>query len=162
MPDYWIDSSVYIQAKNGPYGFDIVPGFWAFLDDMSDAGAVSSTSLVYDELVLDSEDELAEWAKKRRGSPLFIEPDEHVQRAFAGIAQHVVESYEPNQAAQFLRKADAWLIAHAVAHGGKVTTQETRVGATSKKVKIPNVCDAFGIESVSMYLMMRELGAAIG
>ena len=162
MPKFWIDASVLIQAKNGPYGFDIVPGFWTFMDRMSAAEAMSSTTLVYDELVQDSEDELAEWAKERRGSPLFTEPDEDVQRALADIALHVVENYESNQAAQFLRKADAWLIAHAVAHGGKVATQETRVDTTSKKVKIPNVCDAFGIEAVNMYQMMRELGASIG
>ena len=132
------------------------------MDDMADVGAVSSTSLVYDELVLDSEDELSEWAKSRRGLPLFTEPDGDVQRAYADIAQHVVMSYESNQAAQFLRKADAWLIAHAVVNGGKVATQETKVGATSKKVKIPNVGEAFGIESVNMYQMMRELGASIG
>lgn len=132
------------------------------MDEMSDAGAVSSTSLVYDELVLDSADELSEWAKDRRGLPLFTEPDEAVQRTYADIAQHVVISHDSNQAVQFLRKADAWLIAHAVVHGGKVTTQETRVDVTSKKVKIPNVGDVFGIESVNMYAMMRELGASIG
>ena len=162
LPEYWIDTSVFIQAKNGPYGFDIVPGFWAFLDRMSDGGAVSSTTLVYDEMVRDSEDELAEWAKERKGPPMFAEPDETVQEAFADIAQHVVSQYEQNQAAQFLRKADAWLIAHAVAYRGKVATQEVRVNASSKKAKIPNVCDVLGVESVSMYRMMRELGASIG
>ena len=162
MPDYWVDSNVFIEAKNGPYGFDIVPGFWDFLDEMSDVGTVASSSVVYGELVLDSEDELADWAKRRRGPPLFMDPDEDVQRAYRTIADHVLESYEGNQADIFLRKADPWLIAHAIASEGKVATQETRVDPRSKKIKIPNICDAFGIETVNMYQMMRELGASIG
>ena len=162
MPDYWIDASVFIQAKNGPYGFDIVPGFWAFLDGMSQSGAVASSSQVYDELIADSEDELSAWARERRGPPLFVEPDDRVQEALGGIADHVIGSYERNQAAQFLRGADPWLIAHVVAYGGSVATQETRVDASSKKVKIPNVCDVFGIESVNMFRMLRALGASIG
>ena len=161
LPEYWLDANTFIQAKNGHYGFDIVPGFWEFLDQRSDEGVVSSSTLVYDELVSDFEDELADWVKERRGTNLFLEPDEAVQDALREIAQHVNENYEPNQAAEFLAGADPWLIAHARAQGGKVVTQEVRVGGNSKKVKIPNVCDAFGVESVNMYQMLRESGASL-
>ena len=61
---------------------------------------------------------------------------------------------------QFLAKADPWLIAHAIASGGKVVTQETRADEASPRVKIPNVCDFFGVESLNMDDMLRELGAS--
>ena len=161
MPEYWIDANVFIQAKNGPYAFDIAPGFWAVLDRMNDAGRVASSALVRDEL-LDGQDELAEWARERGSTAMFLEPDEDTQMAFQDVARHVSGRYAPNQAGLFLAKADPWLTAHAIAGGGKVVTQETRVGDNSRRVKIPNVCDFFGVESLNVYEMLRALGATIG
>ena len=159
MPEYWIDADVFIQAKNGPYAFDVAPEFWAFWDRMNDKGLVASSSLVRDEL-LDGTDALAEWARERRASAMFVEPDAGTQMAFQEVAQHVSERYAPNQARKFLVVADPWLIAHAMASGGKVVTQETRAGENSRRVKIPNVCDFFGVESLNMDDMLRELGAS--
>ena len=76
------------------------------------------------------------------------------------VSEYVREAYAQNPMRQFLAKADPWLIAHAIASGGKVVTQETRAGENSKRVKIPNVCDAFGVESLNMDDMLRELGAS--
>lgn len=157
MPEYWIDTNVLIQAKNGPYPFDSKPEFWALLDRMNDEGLVVSSTLVRDEL-LKGTDELAEWARERRSTAMFVEPDEDTQRAFREVAQHVFERYERNQADLFLAVADPWLIAHAMASGGKVVTQETR--RNPERVKIPNVCDAFGVESINSDDMLRELGAS--
>ena len=159
MPEYWIDTNVFIEAKNGPYAFDVAPDFWAFWDRMNDKGLVAISSLVRDEL-LDGTDALAEWARERRATSMFVEPDLDTQMAFQEVAQYVSERYEPNQASMFLAVADPWLIAHAIASGGKVVTQETRADETSPRVKIPNVCDFFGVESLSMDDMLRELGAS--
>ena len=48
----------------------------------------------------------------------------------------------------------------AKAYGGKVVTLEARVGSSSKKARIPNVCDRFSIEVVNTYQMLRELGTS--
>ena len=161
MLKYWIDSNVFIQAANGPYGFDIAPGFWVALDRMTASGQIASSLTVYDEL-LKKDDKVAKWARERRTTALFVEPDEGVQTAFREVTQHVQSEYAANQAAMFLSGADPWLIAHAMASGGKVVTQEPRVGDDSTKVKIPNVCDFFGVESLNVYDMLRELGVSIG
>ena len=161
MPDYWIDSSVFIHAKNGQYGLDVAPEFWADLDRMNDMGLVASTTLARDELMRGN-DELADWARERGATAMFVEPDEITQTLFRKVAQHVRDRYEANQAAKFLDVADPWLIAHAMASGGKVVTQEIRVPENSQKVKIPNVCDFFGVESMNMLQMLDELGASIG
>lgn len=116
---------------------------------------------VYDEL-LKKDDEVAKWARERRTTALFVEPDEGVQTAFREVTRHVQGEYAANQAAVFLSGADPWLIAHAMARGGKVVTLETRVSANSQKVKIPNVCDAFNVGFANTYAMLRELGVSIG
>ena len=91
---------------------------------------------------------------------LFIQPDWSTQAEFKRVSEYVRETYAPNQARKFLAAADPWLIAHAIASGGKVVTQETRADETSPRVKIPNVCDAFGVETLNTYQMLRELGAS--
>ena len=159
MPEFWTDTNVFIQAKDGPYAFDIAPGFWSLLDEMTAEGRIASSGLVYDELQR-IKDDLAEWARSRKNTGLFIQPDRGTQVEFRRVSEYVRETYAQNQARQFLAKADPWLIAHAIAGGGKVVTMEVRVPANSQKVKIPNVCDAFGVETLNTYQMLRELGAS--
>lgn len=161
MPEYWIDSDVFIQAKNGLYGFDVAPEFWADLDRMNSMGIVASSTVVRNEL-MDGNDELAKWAKERGATAMFVEPDEDTQTVFQRVAQYVHDTYPEYHAAKFLDVADPWLIAHAMAGGGKVVTQETRAIANSTKAKIPDVCDFFGVETMDMYQMLRELGVSIG
>lgn len=162
MPEYWIDTNVLIEARNGPYGFDIAPGFWTALDELSSRGQVRMSSLVYDELVASVQDDLALWISERRRSELIVEPNAAVQAALREIADYVNGNYAVSRAAPFLRGADPWVIAHALATGGTVVTQEARVPANSTKVKIPNVCAVFRVGSINTYRMLRELGVSLG
>ena len=50
MRSYCLDSNVFIQAKNGPYGMDIVPSFWTLLDSQASSGNICCALMVYDEL----------------------------------------------------------------------------------------------------------------
>ena len=52
---HWLDSNVYIQAKNGPYRFNVFRRFWAFLDEQLIAGTIRSPKMVYDEIVSNEE-----------------------------------------------------------------------------------------------------------
>lgn len=159
--DFWLDTDIFIAAKNGPYGFDIAPGFWTLIDQKAHEGVISSSMLVYHELVDESDDDLAKWAKQRSDTGLFVDPDQAVQDSFRAIADYVKRTYIPSQAAGFLRGADPWIIAQARALGGKVVTLEVRTPSSSKRVKIPNVCDYFNIECTDTYKMLRSLGAAL-
>ncbi|MGI8553865.1 MAG: DUF4411 family protein [Dehalococcoidia bacterium] len=161
MADYWLDSNIFISSKNGPYGFDIAPGFWTFIEAEAHNGTISSTTLVYQELTYDNDDELSTWVKQRRNL-LFLEPDEAVQTTFSRIADYVKHRYDEANAAKFLGGADPWVIAHAGTHGGTVVTMEARVPSNSLKVKIPNVCDQFRVPSVGLYDMLRNLRASFG
>lgn len=160
MADYWIDSSVFIEGKKGPYGFDIAPRFWSLLDDMIAAARITCPIRVYDEL-RSVPDELKDWGQARRESGLFVEPSAVVQKAFATIVEYVTQHYPDNQdRRRFLDRADPWLIAHAMAQGGTVVTLEGRVTGISQQVRIPNVCDQFSIRCITTYDMLRELGAS--
>ena len=158
MPDFWLDADTLIQSKNGAYGFDIAPGFWTFLDEKAGEGLIATSTVVYDELVEHSDDELAAWARERQGSGLFVEPGQTVQEYARAIIDHVQTAYEASQAAKFLKGADPWIIAHAMGDGGRVVTMEVAVPSNSKKVKIPNICSTFQVDCVPLVRMCRDLG----
>ena len=159
MPDYWLDSNVFIEGKKGPYGFDIAPRFWSLMDELIDSGQVACPVGVYDELQ-EVPDDLAGWVQDRRRSGLFIEPSAAVQQAFKDIVEYVKATYPDTTATRrFLDRADPWVIAHAVADGSAVVTMEIAVPSNVLKVKIPNVCDQLNpiVECVNIYQMLREL-----
>ena len=162
MPDYWLDSNVFIEGMKGPYGFDIAPRFWELIDEMIGVGRIACPTRVLREL-LDGQDDLSTWARERRNSGLFIAAEPAVQEASAGVIQFAVTRYPDNQARRrFLDRADPWVIAHAGVDGGTVVTSEVRVPENSGQVKIPNVCDQLQVpvRSINVYQMLRELGVA--
>jgi hypothetical protein len=161
MPEYWLDSNSFIEPSKGPYHPDIVPGFWTFLEQKADEGVIASCLRVYDELQ-DGQAELIKWAAKVNDRGFFVAPDPSVQAALSKIADHVKNNYPDHNASKFLDGADPWLIAHANAHGGKVVTFETRVGPISRKPKIPNVADRFGVNTLDLYRLLHELSASFG
>jgi hypothetical protein len=158
-PPYWIDSSVLITAHKTTYRFKLFPVFWSFLSKKLTDGVLRSPRLVYQELVENVKDELANWAKNRRRDGLCITASREVQEAFTKVADYVNKSprYGQPAQAQFLRGADPWLIAHAIAEGGTVVTQETSVSPESQKVRIPDVCDHFTVACINTSDMLEEL-----
>ena len=124
MPDYWLDSDTLIR----PYReltFDWLPSLWMTLREKGVEGVIASSEYVYEELK-DGNDALSEWAAECRDFGLWVPVDESVQRAYSAIADYVArhQTYAPEHVATFLGKADAWIIAHALAGGGRVVTFE--------------------------------------
>jgi len=149
-----LDSNIYIEMKNGPYGFDIVPGFWAWIEREAEAGTLYSPRAVYEEISR-GDDDLAAWFKARSSTHLFVQPDAEVQAAYRRIADRVVADYEPHQASDFLSGADPWVIAQAQGDGAIVVTHEHRGGQGVKRVLIPNLCDIFGLRYIKIYDLLR-------
>ena len=150
VPDFWLDSDSLIERKEGPYGFDIAPGFWRFLEQEMAQGIIGSSTTVYTEIDNGSEDDLLLWAKKQKDSGFFVEPDALVKNTFRQIAQHVSQTYPQHQSSVFLNGADPWIISHARTYGGKVVTFEIRA-PLSKKPKIPDVCQHFQVRCLNVY-----------
>lgn len=153
MGYYWLDASVLIQAFQGPYSFDIAPGFWDAISKSAQDGHLRSPEMVFNEIK--PGDDLEAWVKAHK-DPLFVNADHTVQTTFAPIAAHVQSAYSPEWAKRFLAGADPWVIAHAQADSGTVVTLENRLHPAH--VKIPIVCDRFAVESISTYEMLKRLG----
>lgn len=139
---YLLDANAFIQAKNGPYGFDICPGFWVFIDKENAAGRLFSIRPIGDEVGAGN-DELAQWAANRKH--LFLPLDNAAYEAAKEVTEHVQSNgYSAAAKADFLKGADPFLIAYAKAHGHTIVSYETLEPGRLNKVKIPNVCKAIG------------------
>lgn len=76
------------------------------------------------------------------------------QRKIANyILNHGV--FSPENKYRFLEKADPWLIATAMAKGYTVVTHESKAGDGTKKVKIPNICEVFGVDYTNLFEVMK-------
>ena len=159
MPDYWLDSNTFIEAKKGPYAFDLAPGFWNLIENQFDARVIACPLRVFDEISDgDDDDDPLIWARAVHGTKLaFLTPCEAAQEKFTEIADWVQGRYPSNQAAHFLSKADPWVIAQAAVHRGTVVTMETLVNDASQKPKVPNVCNHFGVPHMHPYALLRVL-----
>lgn len=155
---YLLDANTYIQAKNFYYGMDICPAYWDFLDATFLSGDVCSIHQVYRELT-DGNDKLKDWVKQRK-EHFITNDDEATQNIYADIARHVIAAgYNANSADKFLEKADAWIIAKAINLGATVVSHESIVQAQSKRVKVPNVCNDFGVDCISTFEFLRRVNA---
>jgi hypothetical protein len=161
VPIHWLDSNVFIQAKNGPYKFKVFGVFWAFLHEQINAGTIRCPKMVYQEIVKNEEprDDLATWIKARRQSGLFVDANPDVQKAMNRVADYVIRKYEQQQAGHFLSGADPWLIAHAMYSKGTVVTNESAKRPQAKAARIPDVCDEFKVPCIDTYEMLERLKA---
>jgi len=151
---YLLDANVFIQAKNLHYGLDFCPAFWEWLIASNGMGRAYSIEKVGDELE-DGNDELATWAAAR-GPRFFLKPAAQMLPALAQVSAFVTSQRWDGAAVNtFLQVADYYLVAHALAHGHTVVTHEI-ASASTKKVKIPNVCIGLGIKCVTPYEMLRH------
>ena len=165
---YCLDANVFIQAHRTFYAFDIVPSFWKALLGHAQKGNICSPIAVYEELTGQSKDELSKWAKVNR-EDIFEEPDESVSSHYAQIAQYVAENYETQWVDEFLDGGDPWVIAHALAGGHTVVTQEMPKGEQrdAKKnlilgqIKLPNICQFFDVPWMGLFELMRNLNIRI-
>ena len=155
---YLFDSDILIQAKNTYYGFAICPGFWSFLEREAEHGEIRSIRQVRMELEAGNDD-LAEWA--RRVPAFFLDPTPETNEAMRRVSAWVqAGDFTDTAKRDFLGRADAFLVAHALGAGYTVVTHEVRNNpGERKKVKIPTVCDALGVPSERPYNVLRIRGA---
>jgi hypothetical protein len=57
--------------------------------------------------------------------------------------------------------ADPWIIAHAIADGGTVVSQETDKRPNANRVRIPDVCQHFGVPCIKVWDMLRNLNVKL-
>jgi hypothetical protein len=155
---YLLDSDVFIDAKNRHYGFDIVPAFWDWLVQTHGAGRVFTVERCALEVIAGGDD-LADWMKAR--SPTFaIKPTADDQAALQMVSQWANSAgFRQGAVAQFLAAGDYFLVAQALSLGYTVVTQEEPAPLSQKKIKIPDACQAVGVQWTSPFQMLRAEGA---
>lgn len=149
-----------MEAANTYYNFGHAPGFWVWLAEQVAAGTVRSVSLVEGEI--DYPQELVDWVTRQATHGLYIDvSDPIIQSKFTEIVDWIVQQpFGPEHIAKFLSGADPWIVAAAAVQGATVVTQEIAAGPGAKKIKIPNVCQQFGVPCINTFQMNDALNAS--
>ncbi len=159
---YIIDSDVLITAKNLYYAFDICPGFWESLIHHHREGRLFSIDRVRSELLAGRKTEdLVRWVGNDLPGAFFLEVDtDAVTGAYTEVMLWVQRhpDYFDFAKAKFATGADGWLVAYARVHDGIVVTNEQPAPQSRREIKLPDVCDQFGVKRENTFSMLRALG----
>lgn len=147
-PKYVFDSNVFINMQRH-HPIDIFKSLWTRIEDLIDNGVVISSDEVYDELGIGN-DSLIEWAKSRKSA--FFPSDIKVQHFVKEMLQKYPALITGSKKAN---GADPFVIALAKLNCCTLVSDETWAG-NGNPVKIPNVCDAYGIRFIKFVDFLRE------
>ncbi len=157
-PRYVLDADVFMTAARSYYAFDVAPGFWQGLIQQASSGHVLSIDHVKQEIDR-GKDELTQWANQTFHSSFASTAQDDVVEAYRRIMgwAHDENQFKDSSKAEFASCADGWLVAYAMAKGCVVVTNEKLEPNIKRKIKIPNVCQAFGVPYINTFAMMRAL-----
>lgn len=167
---FLIDSNTLMTASRQYYAHDIVPGFWAVLENKLTTGNIVLLDMVKAEIDK-GEDALKQWIDEHADVlSVCNHYDEKIISKYSEVMQYIQECGFYNEVgldswAQ-ASVADPWLVAAAAAENYTIITFEQRSGNLSvknksKKVKIPDVADHFTVRVENLYYMMRQMGFRI-
>ena len=158
---YLVDSDVFITAKNLYYAFGLCPGFWKSVLHHHRRGRIFSVDRVRSELLAGAETEdLVRWVREEVPRMFFLPVDaDAVVSAYTEIMMWVQRHarYFDHAKAKFATGADGWLVACARVRGAAVVTNEREAPESRREVKLPDVCEEFGVEHPNVFEMLRAL-----
>jgi hypothetical protein len=158
---YVLDANVFIEAAKRYYAFDIAPSFWQMLTVQANNGQLISIDRVKHELL---RADLSMWANSSFRGFFASTSNGDVIAAYRKIIfwSQSQTQFTTTAKAEFASVADGWLVAYALAKGCVLVTHEQFSPGVKKRIKIPNVCQAFNVEYVDTFQMMRALGVRLG
>ena len=157
---FCLDANVFIEAHRVRYPADVFPGFWEAILDGARRGMVRSIAEVYLELARGT-DGLVAWAAEHRKAIFRPNDDEATQLALGEVYQAIdarLPRYTEAAKERFLRGADPWLVAWCLAHGHVLVTEEVNDPKATRRVALPGICRALGVESLNTLGLLRGLG----
>jgi hypothetical protein len=165
MSLFILDTNCFIQSHRVTYPLDVVPTFWEKLKSLSYERKIISIDKVRDE-IFKNDDELKEWIEKNLPEDFFQRAETQGTTYNYGRVSQWADSkkghYLEKAIKDFLKddNADAWLIAYALTinEGCIIVTQEKSEPNRKSKIKIPDVCIAFGLPYKNLIEMFRMLG----
>ncbi len=156
---YLLDANTFIEANNRYYGMSICPAYWQWILNTNKSQQVCSIDFVKQELA-NYGDAVSDWVKTN--SHIFEpESDLATQTAFQDVLNHVMSLTGMNSGTheEFLRGADPWLIAKAIATGATIVTHEQFKEGIKRKILIPNVCKELKVKCINTFELLHELNA---
>jgi hypothetical protein len=167
MPVYILDTNIFIQAYRVVYPLDVATTFWAQINILAQRGHLISIDKVENELFTPNPDPLQTWCKDNLPTDFFVSTaNSQAMACYSQVVNWVYSKaghYRPAAINEFLGadEADAFLVAYALADRANrvIVTQETSDPLATKRVKIPEPCNHFGVRFVNTVGMFRELGA---
>lgn len=159
MRVYWLDTGFLVQNRRRFHPKPRVPKFWDWLEAQVDVGRFQMPERVYAE-VIKGNDWLVKWAKARRDKGLCVYPDQATQEQYRIIGDYIegAKKYTDGpQKDKSLRGADLWVIAHAKANPTHfVVSQEEKEKDGDVRVKVPSVCDHFGVTCYDTFKLLDK------
>lgn len=162
---YLLDANIFIQAHQTYYAFDIAPSFWENLILNAKHDKLISIDQIKAELQnSNADDPLSSWATNEFNEWFISSADDVVYEKYRNIIKWAQQHEHFNQGAktEFASSADSWILAYAKAHDYTIVTHETYDRNIKRRIKIPNVCEAFGISYTDTFTMLRDLDIKIG
>lgn len=152
---YLLDANVLINAKNTYYPFDLVPGFWSWVEQQARDGRLYSIIQVKAELSR-QDDQLARWI--RTLPPGFWLKDTPASAIALGELAPWAQSghYSPTAVQTFFQSADYRLAAQAKATGYTVVTNETAEPRRTREIKLPDACVAIAAHVTNPFAWMHK------
>jgi Domain of unknown function (DUF4411) len=150
---YVFDTSSFIRLNS--YFPDVFPAFWHQFDQAVGAGEIVSTREVLRELDREDPDHVLTWAK--RNVAVFAMPNNQ-ETQFVGrilAVPHFQQLIGMKARLTGTPVADPFVIACAAVRDGIVVTEEK---LKQNAAKIPNVCQHFKVDCVSLEGFMRAVG----
>jgi hypothetical protein len=155
---YWVDANTFIWGARDPYPMDGAMKYWIWFEKMSDTGKITTHKKVIKE-ILDGEkkgdpDPLIPWVKARQAKLANQTSDtKQLQDLVGELCEFSLTKFGIPKTIEFTKGADLFLIAHAKLDDGAVVTQESE----KKLVRIPTVCNQFGVKFMTIFQMNKEL-----
>lgn len=157
---YIVDSNCFIQNARSYNPMDIALSFWGKITDLAKSSSFFSIDKVKAELV-GSNDELSAWAKALPGDFFRVIGTEELRPYIEQIVPWAAGTdYKQSAKDRFLQAdyADLFLVAFAMAHENVVViTEEVSAKDSKKDIKLPDVCDHFGVQHMHFMDMHRVL-----
>ena len=152
MKRYCLDANVFIEGWNGYYSMELCPEYWDILDKLALENRIFSPVEVMKEIEK-TDDNLKKWAKARPHlfMEITVEVQEHLRKIMASHGR-LVDSIKQRSI------ADPWVIAFAMAENAVVVTKEAASAAPTKRIKIPDVCQALNVPWMNDFQFAREIG----
>ena len=159
---YIIDTNILITAWKITYPIDVFPSFWEQLENKFISGDIVICESVYEELKR-IDDDLWKWFHntiKTNSIPVEKSNETEIIDAYSCVINKANENnrYYSSALIEFGNNADGWIIAHALANGYTLVTEEKPNTDRKKSVKIPDICLLVSVEYINTVKMLQQLG----